>query len=100
MAVIPPEVGQRSRDWDDQNLDLTAAAGQVSDSGTGGFTPTVRTAAKTFRTAWHGHLTTLATDAESQADGLRETMTDWLNTDQSADVQQRSLIDPYVQEIR
>lgn len=84
MEVVPVTVGQAARSWDDQNLDVTAAAGQIGDAATGGFTSGVAGEASRFATTWRRHAEQLASDAEGQADGLRTTIADFLATDEAA----------------
>jgi hypothetical protein len=81
MEVVPLSVGQASRSWDEQNLDVTAAAEQIRGAATGGFTDGVSGAASRFTTTWQRHATDLAAQAEAQADGLRTAISDYLNTD-------------------
>ncbi len=82
MQVVPVSVGIASRAWDEQRLDLDAAAGQIAGAGTGGFTSNVSGAASRFTTAWERFTTTVGTACESQADGLRSAMADYVATDQ------------------
>jgi hypothetical protein len=84
MEVVPLSVGRVSRSWDEQALDVSAAAGQIGAASTGGFTPTVAGAAARFTTAWERHATGLAGEAERRADGLRTVIADYLATDQAA----------------
>ncbi len=84
MPAIPPEVGTRAGQWDQQNVDLTSAGSLVADAPTTGFTQTVRAAATPFLTAWHAHVQGLATDAEGFADGLRVSITNWWESDLAA----------------
>jgi hypothetical protein len=84
MEVVPLAVGRASRSWDEQALDVSAAAGQVGSAATGGFTSGVAGAASRFVTAWEWHATGLAREAEGRADGLRTVIADYLATDQAA----------------
>ncbi len=84
MEVVPVSVGIASRSWDEQNLDLTGAAGQIGSAPTGGFTGNVSGAASRFVTGWERHTTALAAQAESRADALRTVIADYLATDQAA----------------
>jgi hypothetical protein len=84
MEVVPLSVGAVSRSWDEQALDMSAAAGQVGSAATGGFTADVAGAASRFTTAWERHATDLAQAAESRADGLRAVIADYLAADQAA----------------
>lgn len=83
MEVVPLSVGQVSRSWDEQALDVTAAAGQIGSAATAGFTTGVAGAASRFTTAWERHATGLAEVAEGRADGLRAVIADYLATDQA-----------------
>jgi hypothetical protein len=84
MEVVPLSVGRVSRSWDEQALDVSAAAGQLGAAPTGGFTTAVAGAAARFTSAWERHTTGLAGEAETRADGLRAVITDYLATDQAA----------------
>lgn len=84
MEVVPVSVGVASRAWDEQRLDLDAAAGQISGAGTGGFTANVSGAASRFTTSWERHATSIGARCESQADGLRLAIADYVATDQAA----------------
>lgn len=99
MEVVPRSVGVTSRRWDDQHLDLDAAAGQVAGAGTGGFTSAVSGAAARFLTQWQRHAETLGTDAEARADALRVVIRDYVTSDEAAGVD-LFLIASYVQERR
>ena len=84
MEVVPATVGRASRAWDEQHLDLTAAAGQIGDAATDGFTSGVSGAASRFAATWRRHAEGAAADAEARADGLRTTIADFLATDDAA----------------
>ena len=84
MEVVPLSVGRVSRSWDEQALDVSAAAGQIGSAPTGGFTATVSGSASRFTTAWERHATGVAEEAEARADGLRAVIADYLATDQAA----------------
>jgi hypothetical protein len=84
MEVVPVSVGRASRSWDEQALDVSAAAGQLGAAPTGGFTTAVAGAAARFTGAWERHTTGLASEAESRADRLRSAIADYLATDQAA----------------
>lgn len=81
MEVVPLTVGRAARSWDEQHLDVAAAAHQVGDAAAGGFTSGVAGAASRFATTWRRHTEQLAHDAEAQADGLRTVLADLLATD-------------------
>ena len=82
MEVVPLSVGRVSRLWDEQALDVSAAAGQLGATPTGGFATAVAGAAARFTSAWERHTTGLAVEAETQADGLRSVIADYMSTDQ------------------
>jgi hypothetical protein len=84
MEVVPLSVGRVSRSWDEQALEVSAAAGQIGAAPSGGFTTAVVGAACRFTTAWERHATGLAEEAEGRADGLRSVIADYLATDQAA----------------
>lgn len=81
MELVPLSVDRVARGWDDQQLDLTAAAGQVATAPTAGFPPPVLGPAARFVRAWQRHLAGLADDAGSCADRLRAVVADLLDTD-------------------
>ncbi len=76
--------GVASRAWDEQHLDLNAAAGQISGAGTGGFTSNVSGAASRFTSSWERFTKSVGTSCESQADGLRRAIADYVATDEAA----------------
>jgi hypothetical protein len=84
MEVVPLSVGRVSRSWDEQALDVSAAAGQIGSASTGGFTATVAGSASRFTTSWERHSTALAAEAEGRADGLRTVVADYVATDQAS----------------
>ena len=84
MEVVRLSVGQASRSWDEQALDLAAAAGQIGSAQSGAFTSAVAGPASRFTTAWELHATRLSNEAESRADALRAVIADYLATDQTA----------------
>jgi hypothetical protein len=83
MEVVPLSVGRASRAWDEQHLDLTAAAQQIGGAATGGFTDGVSGTASRFATTWQRHTADLAGQAEARADGLRGAIADYLSTDRA-----------------
>ena len=99
MEVVPLSVGQVSRSWDEQALDVTAAAGQIGSASTAGFTASVGSAASRFTSAWQRHATGLAGEAEGRADGLRTVIADYLATDHAAGAELLALAS-YVREQR
>ena len=82
MEIVPLSVGRVSRSWDEQALDVSAAAGQLGVAPTGGFTTAVAGAAARFTSAWERHTTGLTGEAEARADGLRAVIADYVSTDQ------------------
>ena len=92
-------IATTARAWDDQHLDLGAAAGQVRDARTSGFTAAVSGTAARFAAAWQRHVDGLATTAEARADGLRATAADLRTTDGLA-AEQAYLLDSLLQEDR
>lgn len=84
MEVVPVSVGRASRAWDEQHLDLAAAAGQLAAAPTGGFTAGVAGAASRFASTWHRQTVALGAQAEARADGLRRVIADYVSTDLSA----------------
>ena len=91
MEVVPLSVGQASRSWDEQALDVAAAAGQIGSAPTGGFTSAVAGTASRFTTAWERHAHGLSGDAESRADALRAVIADYLAADRAAGVEMMML---------
>lgn len=83
MQVVPLTVGVASRAWDDQHNDVTAAADQIGGASTSGFTDGVSGAATRFATTWQRHAGTLADQAEARADGLRTSIADFVETDET-----------------
>lgn len=83
MEVVPVSVGAASRAWDEQHLELAAAAGQVGGAPTGGFTDAVAGPAARFATTWGRHVEGLAEEAEGRADALRRVILDFLATDRA-----------------
>lgn len=81
MQVVSGDVGRAARAWDEQHLDLVAAAAQIEGAPTDGFTGGVSGAAIRFTAAWARHATGLGDRAEQRADGLRSALADFLATD-------------------
>jgi hypothetical protein len=81
MEVLPLSVARASRAWDEQAVDLGAAARQLGAAATTGFPDGVAAAATGFAGAWQRHTTALAEEAEARADGLRSAIADYLATD-------------------
>lgn len=99
MEIVPEEVGRLSRRWDEQHLDLAAAADQVAGAPVGGFGAAVRAAARDFTEAWERHCDALGRDAEGRADGLRTVIAEVVAADGDArgDVE---ALRPFVEEVR
>lgn len=85
MEVVPLSVATASRSWDEQNHDLTAAAGQLGGAPTTGFTESVSGAAARFAATWQRHTEGLADEAEGRADDLRRVIADFLATDRTVE---------------
>jgi hypothetical protein len=81
MEVVPAGVGRAARSWDEQHLDVSAAADQVGGAPTGGFSGAVSGTAARFATTWQRHAGDLAARAEAEADSLRSSIADYLRTD-------------------
>jgi hypothetical protein len=81
MEIVPISVGTASRGWDQQNIDLTSAAGLIGEAGTSGFTAAVSGPAARFTADWQRFTTALATRCETQADGLRATIETYQQTE-------------------
>ncbi|WP_139977877.1 hypothetical protein [Nocardioides litoris] len=81
MEVVPVSVGRAAQAWDEQHLDLAAAAGQVGSAGSSGFTTAVAGTASRFLTTWQRHVERVATTCEDRADGLRRTMQTYVDAE-------------------
>ena len=99
MEVVPASVGRAAQGWDEQHLDLGAAAAQVGGAGSGGFTSAVAAPAARFLVAWERHLRELGDTCEARADGLRAAVVDFLAADQASFDQAVALL-PFVDEER
>ena len=84
MEVVPATVGEASRRWDDEHLDLQSAADGIGAASTGGFTSAVSGTAGRFTSAWSRFATHAGTECETRADSLRTTIRDFLATDDAA----------------
>ena len=84
LAVVPVEVDRLARCWDDQHLDLSAAARQVAGAPTTGFSRAVAPAADDFVAAWGQRLEGLADTAGSTAVALSAVTASLLHTDEGA----------------
>jgi hypothetical protein len=83
MQVVPLSVGRVARSWDEQHLDVAAAARQIGTAPVHGFTDAVAGAAARFVSTWERHTAALAGRSEATADGLRATLEDYLRTDEA-----------------
>lgn len=99
LEVVPAEVGELSRAWDQQHLDLEAAATQVAGADVGGFTPGVLGAATGFVRSWGRTTTAVGATCEAQADGLRAAIAAYLASDDRSALA-GLLLDRYLQEQR
>ncbi len=81
MEVVPTSVGEASRRWDDEHLDLQSAADGIDGAPTAGFTAAVSGSAGRFTSAWSRFASDTGTDCETRADSLRTTILDFLTTD-------------------
>ena len=84
LAVVPVEVDRVARCWDEQHLDLSAAARQVAGAPTTGFSRAVARAADDFAATWGQHLAGLAGTAGSTAVTMRAVTASFLRTDEGA----------------
>lgn len=80
---VPVTLGTTARAWDEQHLDLEAAAAQVRSAPAAGFTTGVAGAAARFAAAWARHTTEFGAAAEARADGLRSAAADFARTDRA-----------------
>lgn len=79
------EVGSVARAWDEQQARLAGAARQLAALGEGsGFTPRVAPLAGVFCARWAAHVDDLGRAAEVRADGLRDSLRDFLDSDASS----------------
>jgi hypothetical protein len=81
MEVVPRSVGEASRRWDDEHLDLQSASDAIAGAPTGGFTASVSGSATRFTSTWSRFAAELGTGCEARADSLRTTIQDFLATD-------------------
>ena len=99
MQVVPLSVGRTARSWDEQHLDVAAAAARLGAAPTSGFTDAVAGAAARFASTWQRHVAALADRAESHADGLRNALEDYLRTDEAVAHDQFALL-TFLPEVR
>ncbi|RYP88973.1 hypothetical protein EKO23_00615 [Nocardioides guangzhouensis] len=98
MELVPVTVGLASRAWDQQHIDLASAADLVGGATTSGFTAAVAGPAARFIGDWERFTDALGTRSEGQADGLREVIRTYLDTE--GVVASRFLLQAYVEERR
>ncbi|WP_148613540.1 hypothetical protein [Nocardioides rubriscoriae] len=84
LAVSYEQVGRAARAWDEQHVDLVAASTQVADAPPLGFSPRVAVVALLFRLRWAEHLSDLGEESEVRADGLRDALRDYLDSDETS----------------
>jgi hypothetical protein len=68
MEVVPASVGEASRRWDDEHLDLQSAADGIAGAPTSGFTPAVTGTAVRFTSAWSQLAADAGRECEARAD--------------------------------
>lgn len=93
MQVDPLSVGRAARSWDEQHLEVAAAAGQIGSAPTSGFTDGVAAVASGFVGSWQQYAAELADQAEARADGLRSALADYQRTDRAVGADHRLLQD-------
>lgn len=93
MQVDPISVGRAARSWDEQHVEVAAAAGLIGAAPTTGFTDGVAAAASRFVGSWQQYAAELADQAEARADGLRSALADYLRTDRAVGADHRLLRD-------
>lgn len=93
MQVDPLSVGRAARSWDEQHLEVAAAAGQIGSAPTSGFTADVAAAATRFVGSWQRHTAELADRAGARAEGLRSALADYQRTDRAVGADHRLLQD-------
>ena len=98
MQVVPLSVGRTAQSWDEQHLDLAAAAGQLGAAPTSGFTDAVA-GARPVRLDLAAARRRAGRPAESRADGLRSALDDYLRTDEAVARDQFALL-TFLPEVR
>ena len=93
MRVVPFSVGRAARSWDEQHLEVAAAAAQIGCAPTSGFTDGVVAAAAAFVGTWQRNTAELADRAGATSDGLRTAMADYLRTDRTVGADNLLLLD-------
>jgi hypothetical protein len=86
MEVVPPSVEAVARGWEEQQLDLEAAAGQLRGASTAGFTGPVAGAAARFTTSWERYAASLAAASEQRADGLHAALREYIVGDETQEL--------------
>jgi len=81
MEVVPATVGEASRRWDDEHLDLQSAAEGIGGAPTGGFTADLSGTATRFTSAWQRLAAETGDECEVRAEALRTAIRDFLTTD-------------------
>lgn len=81
MEVVPATVGEASRRWDDEHLDLQSAADGIGGAPTGGFTANLTGTAARFTSAWQRFAADTGDECEARAEALRTAIRDFLTTD-------------------
>jgi hypothetical protein len=99
MEVVPAAVGEASRRWDDEHLDLRSASEGISGAPTSGFTAAVAGTAGRFTSTWARFTADAGDECEARADALRETIRDFLATD-DATFSDLAALGDYLQERR
>ena len=93
MQVDPFSVGRAARSWDEQHLEVAAAAAQIGSAPTSGFTAGVGATATGFVGAWRRNTAELSDRAGARADDLRRAMADYLRTDRAVGAEHLLLLD-------
>ncbi len=99
LALSYVQVGRTAREWDEQHVDLTGASVQVAEATLAGFSPRVRLAALLFRFRWAEHVGVLGQESEVRADGLRDALREYVDSDQSS-LMSSALVLKLLEEVR
>ena len=84
MEIVPATVGEASRRWDDEHLDLQSAAEGIGAAPTAGFTANLAGTAARFTATWQRLAADAGDECELRADALRTAIRDFLTTDDAA----------------
>lgn len=84
IEVTPPTLGEVADQWEEQSGTLHTAAGMLDEADSAGFSDQVRAAAGRFAETWAEEARNLERQAESQADGLRAAIWNYLKSDKAA----------------